>query len=186
MRRLVSILGLFLAGLAGGTLWLHLHTSAYDHEISVAAAHNNLDFYLVKALVYEESWFRPDIRGAAGEIGLMQVTMAAANDFTAKKRILSFYPERLAEPELNLEIGCWYLRQSLELYKDAPDPLVFALLRYNAGETRANSWLRAAMSKPAPQGISKERYYLSLVDFPKTRIHVSNILRRSRNRNFWF
>jgi soluble lytic murein transglycosylase len=185
MRR-AWIPGIALIGLLGGVLWLHHHTTAYDHEISQAAARNRLDFYIVKALVYEESWFRPDIRGAAGEVGLMQVTLAAANDFTAKKRIPSVYLERLAEPELNTEIGCWYLRESLELYKDTPDPLLFALLRYNAGETRADAWLRAALSKPVPQGFSADRYYLSLVDFPKTRTHVSNILRRSKSHNFWF
>jgi soluble lytic murein transglycosylase len=186
MRRLAWILCALLIGLFSGALWLHHHTSAYDHEINQAAARNNLDFFLVKAVVYEESWFRPDIRGAAGEVGLMQVTMAAASDFTTRKRIPTLYLERLAEPALNTEIGCWYLRQSLELYKDSPDPLLFALLRYNAGETRADAWLRAAISKSVPQGFAAERYYLSLVDFPKTRTHVSNILRRSRSHNFWF
>jgi soluble lytic murein transglycosylase len=186
MRRFAWILSILILGLAGGALWLHHHTSAYDHEISQAAARNYLDFYLAKAVVYEESWFRSDIRGAAGEVGLMQVTMAAANDFTTKKHIPALYLERLTEPELNAEIGCWYLHQSLELYKDSPDPLLFALLRYNAGETRSDAWLRAAMSRPVPPGLSAERHYLSLVDFPKTRTHVSNIIRRSKSHNFWF
>jgi len=186
MRRLAWILGVPLIGILVGALWLHHHTSAYDHEISQAAARNNLDFYLVKAMVYEESWFRPDIRGAAGEVGLMQVTMAAADDYTIKKRLPSLYPERLAEPELNTEIGCWYLRQSLDLYKDSPNPPLFALLRYNAGETRAEAWLQTALSKPVPQGFSAEQHYLSLVDFPKTRAYVSSILQRSRSHNFWF
>jgi soluble lytic murein transglycosylase len=186
MRRFTWVLGIVLMALSGGAAWLRWHISAYDHVIMQAAARNDLDFYLVKALVFEESWFRSDIRGGAGEVGLMQVTMAAANDFTAKKHLPALYPERLAEPELNAEIGCWYLRQSVERYKNAPDPILFALLRYNAGETRADSWLRAALSKPVPQGFSAERYYLSLVDFPKTRTHVSNILRRSRSHNYWF
>lgn len=186
MRRFAWILGALLAAFLGGVLWLHHHISAYDHEIMQAAARHNLDFYLVKAVVFEESWFRADIRGSAGEVGLMQVTMAAASDYTTKKRIPALYCERLAEPELNVEVGCWYLRQSLDLYKDAPDPILFALLRYNAGETRSDLWLRTALSKPVPQGFSPERHYLSLVDFPKTRNHVNNILQRSRSHNFWF
>jgi soluble lytic murein transglycosylase len=154
--------------------------------ISQAAARQNVNFYLVKALVFEESWFRPDIRGSSGELGLMQISKAAAADFAARRGFPPFYEARLLEPELNLEIGCWYLRQSLDRYKDSPSPEVFALLRYNAGGVRADAWLKAALSKPVPPGMSPERYDLSLVDLAQTREYVRRILNRSRSRNFWF
>jgi soluble lytic murein transglycosylase len=165
---------------------LYYHTSRYDDIIGQAAARNGLDFYLVKALVFEESWFRPDIRGSAGELGLMQVTRAAASDFALKKGFPPFYEERLIEPELNLEIGCWYLQRSLEHYKNSPEPVLFALLRYNAGESRADNWLRLALSSPQPKTMPPETYYLSLVDFPKTRAYARRILQRVRSRNFFF
>ena len=92
--------------------------------------------------------------------------------------------EELIEPELNVEIGCWYLENSLELYKDSPHPALFALLRYNAGESRANNWLRLALSSPPPAGTAPEQHYLSLVDYPKTRAYVSRILKRYRSRNY--
>jgi len=166
--------------------WLYNHTSRYDYIISQAAARNGMDFYLVKALIYEESWFRPEIRGSAGELGLMQITKAAASDFAARKGFPPFYDERLIEPELNVEIGCWYLRRSLEHYKNSPQPMLFALLCYNAGEARADSWLRIALSVPPPAGASQESHYLSLVDYPKTRAYVHRILERSRARNFLY
>ena len=112
-----------------------------------------MDFYLVKALVYEESWFRADIRGAAGELGLMQVTMGAAADFSSYNGFPPVSEARLLEPRLNVEIGCWYLKQSLERYKNSPAPTLFALLRYNAGETRADQWLRLARANPVPAGM---------------------------------
>jgi soluble lytic murein transglycosylase len=166
--------------------WLYRHTTRYDDRITLSSARNGVDFYLVKALIFEESWFRPDIRGSAGEVGLMQISKAAAADFSTRKSLPPFYEARLFEPDLNVEIGCWYLRQSLDRYKDSPAPVIFALLRYNAGEVRADAWLRAARSKPAPPGVSPERYYLSLVDFPTTREYARRILERSRSRNFWF
>ncbi len=186
MRAKLSLAIILLAAaLAGGAAWLHRHITRYDFTISQASARQNVDFYLVKALIFEESWFWPDIRGSAGEIGLMQISKAAAADFATRKGLPAFYEERLLEPELNIEIGCWYLRQSLDRYKDSPAPEVFALLRYNAGAVRADAWLRAAMSKPVPPGMSPERYYLSLVDLPKTREYVRRILDRARGRNFW-
>ena len=185
-RSTIMFAGVALLALAVAGAWLHYQTTRYDEIILQAAVRNGVDFYLVKAIVSEESWFRPNIRGSAGEIGLMQVTRAAAADFAAKKGLPPFYDERLLEPELNLEIGCWYLRQSLERYKNSPAPQLFALLRYNAGAARADNWLQSATSKPVPAGIIRERFYLSLVDLPKTREYVQSVLQRSRSHNFWF
>ncbi len=184
--KLLVVVILLVASLAMGVGWLHRHITRYDFIISQAAARQNVDFYLVKALIFEESWFWPDIRGSSGEIGLMQISKAAAADYAARKGLPSFYEERLLEPELNIEIGCCYLRQSLDRYKDTPEPEVFALLRYNAGAVRADAWMRTALSKPIPSGMSRERFYLSLVDLPKTREYVRRILDRARSRNFWF
>ena len=171
---------------AAGGLWLNALTSRYDEVIARTAANYDVDFNLVKALIYEESWFRADIRGAAGELGLMQVTRGAAADFSAHHASPPVSETGLLEPRLNIEIGCWYLKQSLERYKNSPSPTLFALLRYNAGEVRADQWLRLAREKPIPAGIIPEQHYLSFVDFPATRDYVRRILRRTKNRNYWF
>jgi soluble lytic murein transglycosylase len=186
MRGFIITTTIILLILAAALGVLYYHTSRYDYLISQASARNGLDFYLVKALIFEESWFRPDIKGSAGELGLMQVTRAAASDFALKKGFPPFYEERLIEPELNLEIGCWYLQRSLEHYRNSPEPVLFALLRYNAGEARSDNWLRLALSSPRPKTMSAESYYLSLVDFPKTRAYARRILQRARSRNFFF
>ena len=186
MRRIAiaAVILILIAAFVFG--WLFHRASGYDFIISQAAARNGLDFYLVKALIYEESWFRPEIRGSAGELGLMQITKAAATDFATEKGFPEFHDSQLVEPELNVEIGCWYLKHSLDRYSTAPKPVLFALLRYNAGESRADNWLRSALSAPPPSGIAPESYYLSLVDFPKTRAYVQRILDRSRTRNFLY
>ena len=177
--------GVFLAALAA-IGWVHHHTSRYDYVISQAAARNDVDFFLVKSLIYEESWFRSGVRGSAGEMGLMQITRAAASDFAAQNGFPVVDDGSLFEPELNLEIGCWYLKSSLKLYKNSPHPVLFALLRYNAGESRADNWLRQALKTPRPAGIPAEEHYLSVVDFPKTRAYARRIIQRSQSRNFWF
>jgi soluble lytic murein transglycosylase len=165
---------------------LHSYTSRYDEIINRAASRNRVDFFLVKSLIYEESWFRPDIRGSAGEIGLMQITKAAAADFLGQRGFPPFREDRLFEPALNLEIGCWYLRKSLDHYKNSPQPALYALLRYNAGEARADNWLRLGRQVPSTAGVEPETRMLSVVDFPKTRAYVRRILQRSRSHNFWF
>lgn len=186
MLRRLTVFGLGALASATGIGWLHYHTSRFDLIISRASVRNDVDCYLVKALIFEESWFRPHIRGPAGEVGLMQITQAAAADFSARKGLPPFDEARLFEPELNVEIGCWYLHQSLERYRHSPAPTVFGLLRYNAGELKADQWLRLALANPAPEGMPVERYCLSLVDYTKTRDYVRRILQRTRTRNFWF
>jgi len=180
-------LGAPLLGVLGlAAAWLHHRTTVYDHHITQAAARNKLDFSLVKALIYEESWFRPNIRGGSGELGLMQVSIAAARDFVERKGFPPPTEQRVLEPELNIEIGCWYLRQSLDHYKDSPAPLVFGLVRYNAGDARADQWLRSARARPIPPGVTVEEHCLSLVDFPKTRAYARRILKRYRGGRIWF
>ena len=182
MVRALLLLGA-LAVPFGCLVW---HASRFDEIAQMAAARNRVDFYLAKSLIYEESWFRPNIRGAGGELGLMQIMKPAAADFAARKGLAPFSEAMLLEPRVNIEIGCWYLGQSLDRYQDSPAPLVYALLRYNAGETRADAWLKLALSRAATSGPLTEQFCLSLVDFPKTRAYAQRILRRMRSRNFIF
>jgi soluble lytic murein transglycosylase len=186
MRRIAISGGIGILISVAAVGWLHYRASRYDSIIGRGAARNGVDFYLVKSLIYEESWFRPDIRGLAGELGLMQITRAAASDFVSQKGMPPFHDDRLTDPDLNVEIGCWYLARSIEHYKNSPHPMLFALLRYNAGESRADNWLRRALLSPPPKGTAPEEYYLSLVDFPKTRAYAHRILQRSRTHRFWF
>jgi soluble lytic murein transglycosylase len=186
MRKSVALVGVILLIFITAASWIHFHISQYNVLIHQAAAHNGLDFYLVKALIYEESWFRSEVRGPSGELGLMQITRAAAADFATYKGLPPYSDERLLDPELNLEVGCWYLKRSVERYKNTPHPALFALLRYNAGESRADNWLRQAIAHSPPVGISQEDYCLSVVNFPKTRAYAYRILKRYRSRNFWF
>ena len=186
MRRFIILAVLMAGALAVAFGCLIWHVSRFDEIIEMASARNGVDFYLAKALICEESWFRADIRGAAGELGLMQIMKPAAADFADKKGLPPFSEAVLQESRVNIEIGCWYLGQSLDRYKNSPAPLVYALLRYNAGEARADAWLKLALSQAEPAGVTSEQFCLSLVDFPKTRDYVRRILRRMRSHNFIF
>ena len=142
---------------------------SFDKEIAAAAAKYDLDPDLVRAVVYEESRFNPREVDNAGEIGLMQIMpkLAAADWAKANKQPLPTRDE-LFDPELNLEIGCWYLSDSLKRFKDYKYSTELALARYNAGLSKANSWVPKDKNAPAINNIT----------FPGTKKYVTNIMAR--------
>ncbi|MBI4455763.1 MAG: lytic transglycosylase domain-containing protein [Acidobacteria bacterium] len=180
MRRSALLIIVFLAVTATFS-YVRWRTTRYDYLIAQGAAKYDLDFHLVKSLIYEESWFNHFARGKVGEVGLMQITPIAADDYMRIRKI-KIHPDDLYDPELNIEVGCWYLRSSIDRYKDFEDPLPYALARYNAGELRVNKWL-----EPPPRDHSEPaQNFLDRVDYPSTRHYVKKILRRYALQNYFF
>ena len=105
-----------------------------------AARRHGIEPELVLAVIKRESNFDPDARGAAGEYGLMQVTRIAARDWERLNHRRIRNDNDLFDPELNIEIGTWYLARAWRYFDDHPDRLILALSQYNAGPSRAKKW----------------------------------------------
>lgn len=70
---------------------------------------------LISAFVFTESSYRPDVVGAIGEIGLMQISPIVLKEFNEVTN-RGFTEWHLHIAEHNLEIGCWYLRRLQDHY----------------------------------------------------------------------
>jgi soluble lytic murein transglycosylase len=146
--------------------------NAYDDAIASAAARHGVDPLLVKAVIWQESRFHPDKRGAHGERGLMQVTEPAAQDWVKGEGIETFVPTDLLDPKTNIEVGTWYLGRALRHWGSQKDPLPFALGEYNAGRSRVNRWSRG-------EQISAEELRTAM-DIASTRAYVAAVSQRYR------
>jgi len=93
----------------------------FGWEIRLAAERHGVDGLLIAAIVEAESSFDPCAISHRGAIGLMQVMPSNAG---------SFEIDRLAEPEVNIDLGTGYLRHLLKIYEG---DLELALAAYNAG-----------------------------------------------------
>ena len=82
----------------------------------------------------------------------------------------------LADPERNIQIGCWYLEKVSRNFRDAPAAHARMLAAYNAGPTRAAEWSRTSN---ATHQLTEEEF-ISRIDFPTTRAYVTSILGRYR------
>jgi soluble lytic murein transglycosylase len=132
----------------------------YSTEIRRYAEKYELDPQLVRALIFQESRFNPECRGSKGEVGLMQLLPeGAVADYTAIHKIRGYSRRALRHPELNLEIGCWYLSRAVRRWKGHPDQLALALSQYNAGERRVAKWAENKL-KPEEYPIKSTRIYV--------------------------
>ena len=122
-------------------LFFLLHNQDYATEISQAAKKNNIDPLLIKAVIIKESKFDKNCVGKAGEVGLMQIMPNfAAKDWSNKKKLTELTRGQLAIPEINIEVGAWYLATRIKKWKKYKHSLELALCEYNAGTKRANKW----------------------------------------------
>ena len=143
----------------------------FANEIREAANKYGLDSRLVRALVYEESRFRPGAVGKAGEIGLMQVMpRRSAVDWAKAHNVPCPEPGVLFSPRINLEIGCWYLSDGLRRFRKYSQATELALARYNAGLSGANAW------KPKDE----KDDVVDNITIASTKKYVRNIMNRYR------
>lgn len=142
---------------------------AYDAIILKAASRNGVDPALLKAVIWQESKFEPDTIGSKGEIGLMQIMPKfAAADWAKAHRRKQPSNGALADPELNIEIGSWYLGRAIRRWRVYRECETLALCEYNAGFQRADAW------KPEqPSGSMKGR-----IKIDSTSGYVSKILNK--------
>ena len=147
----------------------YARSSRYDRLIVLAARRNNVDPRLIKAVIWKESRFDKRARGLKGEVGLMQIMPdLAAADWAKAKGFRSPSRGALFDPELNIEVGSWYLGRALHKWRAYREQITLALCEYNAGAKRANLW------KPAdPAGSMKGR-----IAIPSTKEYVSDIMKK--------
>ncbi len=142
----------------------------YEAIIAAAAERHAVDSRLIYAVISKESGFDHDIVGPVGEIGLMQIrpTTAAADWVKAHG-----YPVPvnglLFNPELNIEIGTWYLAQAIQRWRNYDRALELALCSYNAGDAKAREWQPITL-----HGELKE------ITYPTTRQYVKDIMKHYR------
>jgi soluble lytic murein transglycosylase len=140
--------------------------SRYDAIIEKTAKKYNVDSRFIKAVVSRESKFDSKARGSSGEIGLMQIMPGAAADWARHYKKDDVREGLLFGPELNIEIGTWYLAKALKRWRNYKHVKELALCQYNAGGKRANSW------KPE----SYDGAVLDRIKIRSTRAYVESIM----------
>ncbi len=138
----------------------------HEDIIRQQAAEKQLDPALIAGVIYTESRFR-DQTSHAGAKGLMQLLPSTADDIARKSGGTAFVQGDLADPQVNISYGSFYLRYLLTRYGGN---VVLAVAAYNAGEGRVDKWVFAARHR------GEDFDHARHIPFPETRHYVQQVL----------
>ncbi|HJS96950.1 MAG TPA: lytic transglycosylase domain-containing protein, partial [Solirubrobacteraceae bacterium] len=137
----------------------------YPEVIRQQAAEKHLDPALVAAVIYAETKFEAR-DSAVGAVGLMQVMPQTATFLAHRSGATTFTTADLANPQVNIAYGSYYLRYLLDEYHQN---LSLALAAYNGGESNVDRWVADAHADGRSLTVAD-------IPFPETRAYVERVL----------
>jgi soluble lytic murein transglycosylase len=137
----------------------------YWPMIQAYAKEQDLDPYLIAALMGQESTFDASIVSVANAIGLMQVMPATGRQYARTLGIKPFSPARLTDAEINARIGTRYFGDLVRMFGATH----YAIASYNAGENRVERWQQ---EKP---GLEQDEF-IDDIPYAETQNYVKRIL----------
>ena len=137
-------------------------TLPLQHEdiIRQQAADKGVPAPLIAAVIDAESGFDPRT-SPAGALGLMQITPDTANLIERLSGGTTFVTSDLANPDINIRYGTFFLQYLLQRYGGNKTA---ALAAYNAGITNVDAW--------------EVSLTLADIQFPETRAYVEKVLQK--------
>lgn len=127
---LLSIVGFFYARDT-------LLPNKYDNYIQEYSQEFGLNPFLIKGVIRTESDFRATVISNKNAKGLMQITDSTGAWIAQKLGVNNFTPSMLFNPQINIEFGCWYLKDLENQFGNVNN----AIAAYNAGRNNVKAWL---------------------------------------------
>lgn len=137
----------------------------YSEIVEKYAEKYQLDQALVYAVIWTESKFQENAVSYREAIGLMQIREGTGKWAAGEIGLQQFQTADLFSPEVNVEIGCWYLSKLIAQYDE---PLDTALAAYNAGSGNVSKWLTS-------KEYSKDGKSIDEIPFGETKRYVRRI-----------
>jgi soluble lytic murein transglycosylase len=129
----------------------------------------NLDPYLMAALIRQESEFNPKAVSRANARGLAQVLPSTGRQLSRKLGMPRFSSAMLFTPDTNLKLGTYYLKQLSDQLQGKWEA---TLASYNAGKSHVAVWLAAGNYREPAE-------FVESIPFNETRVYVQSVLRNA-------
>lgn len=149
--------------------WEFLFPLPYQKDLVGSAASQNLDPYIVAALIRQESEFNPAAVSRKSAYGLTQLLPSTARQLARRSGVRRFRTSMLLQPSTNLRLGSRYLRTMLD---ECGGKWEETLASYNAGKTHVDQWRTwDSFQEPAE--------FVETIPFTETREYVQAVLRNA-------
>lgn len=150
-------------------LWRFAFPLPFWKPLAEFSEMRGLDPYLLAGLIRQESEFNPKIVSYAHAYGLAQVLPSTGRELSRRLKIRPFQARMLFTPEVNLNIGTYYLRVVLDSLEGKYEA---ALASYNAGKSRVVKWL-------ASNEFREPSEFVESIPITQTREYVQSVLRNA-------
>jgi soluble lytic murein transglycosylase len=149
--------------------WEYLFPLPYQKDLVRNATLQNLDPYVVAALIRQESEFNPAAISHKSAYGLTQLMPATGRQLARRNGVRRFRTSMLLQPATSLQLGARYLRSMLD---ECGGKWEETLAAYNAGKTHVDQW-RTWNSFQEPSE------FVETIPFTETREYVQAVLRNA-------
>ncbi len=166
---LVLMIWVLWTGISKGWdgFWRWLYPVDYESYVMESSQEYRIDPYLIFAMVRVESKFDPMANSPKGARGLLQLMPDTANWIAGKNNKDDFNQELLYDPQINIDMGTWYLSN---LREEFGDNVILILAAYNGGRGNVQKWL-------GEEGWRPEQERIKDIPFPETREYVWRVLK---------
>ncbi|HWF47428.1 MAG TPA: transglycosylase SLT domain-containing protein [Bryobacteraceae bacterium] len=141
----------------------------YRQSIESQSRAQNLDPYLVTALIRQESEFNVKVISYAKAYGLMQILPSTGRELARHLRLRGYTSQQLLTADRNIQLGTYYFRNLMNAFNGEPEP---ALASYNAGQSRANLWRSWGPFREPSE-------FIEIIPFHQTRSYIQIVLRNA-------
>ena len=139
----------------------------FEERVRIFSRKYALDEFLVYSVIREESHFDKEAVSVSDARGLMQLLPSTALETAGKAGLGNFETPQLFSPDVNLDLGCYYLSWLLEIFEGN---FAVSLAGYNGGPTSAKIWYEENGSLAVDEFIEE-------IPFEQSRNYVKKILR---------
>lgn len=154
----VTIIGAFFISLN------FLYPLKYVNLIKTEAENVGISPSVIASVINVESSYNAEAVSNKNAIGLMQLKIDTANYVCSLYNLASVDENDLKTPQVNIKLGCLYLKYLLDKFSD----LNLSLCAYNAGETIVRNWLKNA-------DYSTDGKTLNYIPYSETRNYIKKI-----------
>ncbi|MBE3091092.1 MAG: tetratricopeptide repeat protein [Candidatus Atribacteria bacterium] len=148
-------------------LWEHLYPAYFEDMIREYALKYEIDPLLALAMIREESRFNAWNESVAGARGLMQIIFSTGEWIAQKINLEEFNNEMLFDPEINIDLGCWYIGYLKERFLNDP---ILIISGYNAGPGTTSKWLKQYDRSDLDN-------FVENIPYSETREHIKKVMK---------